>query len=460
MYNFTRSILVLSLLVGSALTSSGAEPNPCAASHKGLFYDNDFSYLQDSAYQGHCLGDCLKRMPVAGGAWGTLDLGGQTRVRYHHERGMGQSQGLTRFQPTETDFVLSRTRLYSNWQATDNVRFFTEGIFAYTSDDGGDYIPRGIDRNFGDFLNLFVDLRLTEETTVRVGRQELLYGNQRLVSPLDWANTRRTFEGIKVMTTLGDWSVDGFYTNFVPVVPDTLDEADYDQPFYGYYATYHGFKNFTFETYYLGYDNQNPGPVTGDFSLHTLGARVIGGIDDWLFELEGGPQFGRQSGLGLEHQAGFWTGGLGRNLGGAWSTTLWAYYDYASGDNLRGTFNQFNQLFPLSHKYFGFIDAVQRANIESPNVLLTMNPTSKTKLLFWYWHLMADQRVTPVPANGGTPPQSTTSRDLGDELDILANYQVGPRSTVLIGWSHFWRGNKILAPTDADFFYTQWETNF
>jgi hypothetical protein len=30
---------------------------------------------------------------------------------------------------------------------------------------------------------------------VRVGRQELLYGSQRLISTLDWANTRRTFQG-------------------------------------------------------------------------------------------------------------------------------------------------------------------------------------------------------------------------------------------------------------------------
>ena len=37
---------------------------------------------------------------------------------------------------------------------------------------------------------------------------------------------------------------------------------------------------------------------------------------------------------------------------------------------------------------------------------------------------------------------------------------IGPRSNVLIGYSHFWRGNKILAPADADFTYAQWELNF
>jgi hypothetical protein len=137
-----------------------AKPNPCATSHKPLFYLNDFNYLNDPNYDGQCLGDCLKGLSLGEcGRWGTVDFGGQQRIRYHHEVGMGQdldgANGLRRFEDTETDFVLSRTRLYTNWKINDRIRFYVEGIFAYTSDDDGSYQPRGIDRNFGDFLNGF-----------------------------------------------------------------------------------------------------------------------------------------------------------------------------------------------------------------------------------------------------------------------------------------------------------------
>ena len=65
-----------------------AKPNPCAGSHKPLFYDNDFSYLNDPCYKGSCLGDALKQNPLgACGQFGTLDIGGELRVRYHHEQG-------------------------------------------------------------------------------------------------------------------------------------------------------------------------------------------------------------------------------------------------------------------------------------------------------------------------------------------------------------------------------------
>lgn len=451
--------------VGAQATTPPAV-DPCSAAFKSVFYNNDFSYLDDPDYHGQCFGDCWKLMPVDRcGKYGTLDVGGQARLRYHHEIGMGQDitgPGLLRFEDTEHDFLLSRVRLYGNWQASETTRVFVEGIFAEVTDDHDTYLPRPIDINCGDFLNAFIDHELEDGCTVRVGRQELLYGAERLISPLDWANTRRTFEGAKLMLAEGDWKVDGFYTHFVPVLPYELDEADYDQPVYGVYSTYAGWKDKTVDLYYIGYDNQHNGdPIVSDFSLSTFGSRLFATHGEWLYEAEGGVQIGRQSGLGLDQDAGFGTAGIGKKYPKhPWTPTIWFYYDYASGNFPGGDFNRFNQLFPLGHKYFGFIDAVQRSNIEAPNVQLTMKPHKKWELLTWYWHFMANSGSDIIPSLGGTPIQSTSRTHFGDELDLLAKYIIGPRSNVLFGYSHFWRGDKILAPQDADFTYVQWELNF
>jgi hypothetical protein len=460
---------IVAVIAPSAANAAAPTPpppaNPCAASHKGVFDANDFSYLNRPGYDGECLGDSLKLMPLAGGEWGTLDLGGQFRERYHHEVGMGQSQGLNRFENTTTNFWLSRARTYVNWKASDRFRVYCEGIFADTSRDGGNYTPRLVDVNPADFLNLFVDAGISDSMTLRVGRQELLFGAERLISPLDWANTRRTFEGARLLFKDGNWTSDAFYTHLVPVNPDALDNADYHQTFYGYYTSYAGFTGVTVDAYYIGYDNTHLGPANGnqDFSLHTTGMRVNGALtDNWLFDMEGGPQFGRQSGLGADQRALFGTAGMGRKLGDLlpWSPTVWCYYDYASGNGPGNGFNRFNQLFPLAHKYFGFIDAVQRSNIQSPNVLVTANPSAKLQMLAWYWHFTADKASDIVPAIGGTPAQSLGRTNLGDELDLLGTITLGPRSNLGIGWSHFWRGSKILAPKDADFAYTQYTLNF
>ncbi len=439
--------------------------DPCTKSHAGVFYANDFSYLKDPAYKGHCLGDDWKLMPVGPcGEYGTLDVGGQQRFRYMHERGMGNEVGTPLgFRRTDNDYLLSRTRLYTNWKVNDDIRFFQEGIFAYVDDWQSDYTPRIIDRNSADYLNFFVDAKMTDHTTLRIGRQELNYGNQRLVSPLDWANTRRTFEGIKAMYKNDDLAIDTFFTNYVPVNPYDFDEADYQQRFYGSYLVFTESESRTWDLYYLGYDNDNPASqVAGqrDFSLHTIGARVNGKKEVWLYEAEGGGQFGRQSGLGVDHSAAFGTIGLGKELGLTWSPTLWLYYDYASGNVPGGDFNRFNHLFPLGHKYIGFIDSAQRSNISSPNALLTMKPNKKTELLFWYHYIGANQAEDIIPGVGFQSAQNTTSKDFGNELDLIAKYNFSARQSALIGYSHLWRGNKIIGDTDINFTYLEWQLNF
>ncbi|MEM8864675.1 MAG: alginate export family protein [Planctomycetota bacterium] len=453
-----------------------AAPNPCLTSHKILFFNNDFSYLNDPGYSGRCLGDCLKLNPI--GKNGQLSIGGQLRLRYHNEESMGFStEGVVGgggpgvgFQGTNEDFLLSRLRLYTDYRYKDVARLYVEGIFAENLDDGDTFLPRIIDRNYGDLLNVFADVNLTDSLIFRIGRQEHLYGAQRLLSPLDWANTRQRFEGIKFLYKKDDWAIDTFWTVFTPVDPDEFDEGDYNRRLYGVYATKTGGKYIpTLDLFYIGFDDTRAlAPITSDFSLHTIGGRAQGGGAKWLYELEGGVQFGRQSGLGVDHNAGYVTGGVGRKFDHDWSPTMWFYYDYASGDDESGGFGRFNQLFPLAHKYLGFADFAQRANISSPNVLMTMQPAQKWKLLLWYYYLGAAESADIVPgvATNTAPLQNTVDDEFVHELDIIIRYQINVRSNILLGYSNVWAGDKLddgmfpILDSDANFTYLQWEQNF
>lgn len=435
-----------------------------ATSHKALFYDNDFSYLNDPDYAGSYLGDSLKQLSVGEcGRFGTMDFGGQYRVRFHNEKGMGRQAASLGFQDTSHDIWLSRFRFYHNWQLNENIRIFTEGIIADVDSTSG-YVPRGIDENRTDLLNLFVDLKLTDNVSVRAGRQELLFGAQRTVSPLDWANTRRTFEGVRGTIKMDDWTIDPFYTNVVPVRATANDKPDYDQKFYGVYATKKAASGDLLDLYYLGYEHQTNGaPVATDFSLHTFGARVFGTMEQYplMYEMEAAFQTGHQRGLNLDHSAGFVTVGLGHKFKELpWSPTIWGYYDYASGNALGEDFNRNNQLFPLAHKYLGFIDAVARSNVSSPNARLTVSPTKKLNLLAWYHYFGANQAADVIPGVAVPSAQNLTSKDFGHELDLLASYQMTPRANLGVGYSRLWAGSKIIGTNDAEFFYTQFTLNF
>lgn len=430
--------------------------------YKGVFYDNNFDYIENPLYDQWFLGDAFKRRRPCDGM--VYDIGGQIRFRQQSENNM-RGIGLTGL---DDDFLLQRIRLFGNVQFSDWLRCYAEALDARSY---GETIPaRGIEINELEMLNLFVDARMWDgergDLFARVGRQELLYGSERLISPLDWANTRRTFDGYKVFWKGADWNVDAFYTRPVLVDGDEWDQPGQNQEFSGFWGTYKGQPNRTVDLYYLTYWNSQQ---LTDFQYQTVGGRYSGNEGVLLWDLEGGVQFGRNSD-GSGHGAGFWITGLGHKRDDLpWKPTLWVYYDWASGSNNLGAGNGFNHLFPLAHKYLGFMDLFGRSNIQTPNVQLTLQPSDKWKLMAWYYYFMLQSRddtpynVNMTPYNPGNRP---ASRELGHELDLTLTYVIGPRMDVLLGYSHFFAGEYydqtpgVAHRGDANFYYVQWQWNF
>ena len=238
-----------------------------ASPYKGLlydndfrYYDNDFRYVSDRAYESTDWFDALKGIEPIDDL--VLDVGGEYRLRFHDEDNM-------RLTGRDENFILHRTRLYTDVRYQKRFRAYAEFIDAASF---GEELPtRGIYVNRADFLNLFGEVTLLDDEsgtlTGRVGRQELQYGSQRLISPLDWANTRRTFDGAKLFWQSDDWNIDGFWTRPVPFaqhVPDdhNFDNPDESQQFYGVFSTYKGCEGQTFDAYYLGLQESNA-PGTG-----------------------------------------------------------------------------------------------------------------------------------------------------------------------------------------------------
>jgi hypothetical protein len=440
--------------------SDAAGDKAAAAAYKNMFYDNDFSYLDDPCYSGWHLGENLKRIRL--GNLLTVDVGGQYRLRLHNERNH-RGLGLTGI---DDDFLLQRTRFYVNAEVGDRVRFYGEMLDAYSSFE--DLAPRPIEENRAELQNLFLDVVAIDgcsgKLTARIGREELQFGSQRLVSPLDWANTRRTFDGAKLMWRGEDWNIDGFFSRPAERIhPDNLNRLDQmndDIDLYGVFTTRKEFGPGSLDLYWLALDNRLVG-----FNYNTIAARYDGGRSNWLYEVEGGAQFGGNAD-GSDHSAGFFTGGLGYKFCGSWSPILWGYFDWASGDDTIG--NGFDHYYPLAHKYLGFMDFYGRRNLQDANLLATVQPTGKLKLVAWY-HYFQLANINDVPYSVVMTPLSLSpsgSRDLGSELDLLAIYNITPRMGLLFGYSHFFPGDYYRTTRglpyeeDANFLYTQFTIDF
>jgi len=451
----------------------GQEMDVKRPQYENLRFDENWSILKgvDRGATGD-FWDRLKYIPFTqdGSVW--LTLGGQVRerVEFYHEYLFGHSE------PKQTDaYLLSRFRLSADLHLTPYVRVFAEGkaSFALDRDLTGGRTPSYVDEF--DLQNGFADINIPISdavmVTLRGGRQELLFGSQRLVGPSDWSNVRRTWDGAAAITRLGEWTVHPFWAELAVVDKYKFNESTGDQRLWGVFATgpLPGVP-LSLDLYWFHARNTNAdyNGSAGRENRDTLGGRVWGKIGDTGLDLEveGAGQFGSVGSDSVA--AGMVTTVLGYNLPVTHlSPRVYVEFDYASGDSRPGgTVNTYNQLFPTSHQTLGYIDYIGRQNVLSANGGLSVKPLSDLTLsLQQYFFWRASDRDAVYNKSGGVLREggSTTARYVGAEIDLLATYQLTRHVLGYAGYSHFFTGEflkKTGAHKDSDFVYAAIQFTF
>ncbi len=460
---------VWDMITGNKKEDRPKRPYPPFALMTTPAFDIDFRYLENPEHEKDIF-DPVKRIHM-GSDW-LLSFGGSFWYRYVHE-----TDSRLNAAGTNNDFHLIRTRVHADLWYQDRVRLFAEFLDARSFSP--ELTPLGIDRNHTDMLNLFTDVKLAEANGpvyVRVGRQELLYGSQRLISTLDWANTRRTFQGVKTFWRNQKFDLDAFWVRPMRTEKGDFDNWDTKQNFWGLWGTIKPLPNHLVDLYYLGLDNRNPiSPVNlaannvlqGDSIIHTWGGRLIGNFDRILYELEGMYQWGERSNLDVSAFAV--ATGVGYRVPLPMNPAVWIRYDFASGDSNPndGRSNTFNHLFPFGHYYMGFMDRVGRQNIHDINAQITMNPLPWFTFISQYHrYYLANERDYLYNAGGAATMRDPTGQSgshVGDEIDFRANFHVSRHQDVLVGYSKLFSGNYLETQRPgvaSDLFYVQYNFRF
>jgi hypothetical protein len=456
-------IIVAVLGCGAALALSEAEAEAEAQAvtpprFHNLRYEEDWSAYRLADPEGL---DRLKFIPLTEAGTSFLSVGGQLRLR-----GEGWSDFNFGGPGIRSDeYGLFRLRLHTDFHFGRLFRVFVEGKSALASRRE---LPGGIrtaDMDTADFQNAFADVQPVPGITFRLGRQELQFGRQRLVSPLDWSNTRpRSFDGVRGIFESGRWRMDGFWSRHVMVRKYSLNTSrGSPQDLYGLYAagelpgTPYGL-----DLYWLGYERRVTGP--GDFPArelrNSLGTRLGGAVPGtrFDFDVEGTVQLGdfefdqietvppgfadlpeiRAFMLAVETGYSFSPGG----------TRVFTGFDYASGNRTDqpDRIGTFHQLFPLGHAYLGYIDLVGRQNIIAWSQGTSFRPLAPllvTADVHHFWrarlrdHLYDTAGNIVIATRQVGPPEP---RRIGLEVDFTATYQVNRHLLFTGGYSHFFPG--------------------
>lgn len=428
-------------------------------------FEIDYRHLEKPGYEKD-LFDPIKRIHM--GDDFLLSFGGSFWYRYMRESD-------ARLTNTSDSYHLIRSRFHADLWFRDRVRLFAEFLDARSFGQG--LTPAPTDVNHTDMLNLFADIKLATikdgPAYLRVGRQELLYGSQRLISTLDWVNTRRTFQGAKAFWRTPTFDLDAFWVRPMITEKDKFDNWDQKQEFFGLWGTYKPRKGQLVDMYFLSLDdNRNralgSNNILGHSITHTLGSRLAGDYNQFLYELEGMYQFGQFS--NQEISAFAVASGAGYHFKGTpMNPQFWLRYDFASGDNNAndGSRNTFNQLFPFGNYYLGWIDRVGRQNIHDFNAQINLHPQPWATFTAQYHRFyLANKQDFLYNAAGAATLRDATGQAgsyVGDEIDFRLNLHVNRHQNILVGYSKLFAGNflKAAAPgVSPDLFYVQYNMRF
>jgi len=404
-----------------------------------------------------------------------LFFSGGVRLRPEYNR------NLTDFSTSaddEVDFISARFRFGIGADVAANTGLYVE---AQNNSIWGDNAKFGnldtsdeddveIYQGYGEARSLF-----GSPASVRVGRQELVYGTEMLLGDADFGRGL-SHDAAKIMLDWRDVSVHAWYAKLVErnaadanVVAPGLLLGDEDIDFWGVYGMYRVKEGTGIDAYWLYVrDVSHAAGVPVDDLRHTIGTRGYVGITE-IISVKG--EFAWQCGN---------TGDAERNIRAfavetsvdldlkklPWSPAAEVGYAFATGDNAAGGHAEtFNPLFQDNHPRLGLTDIFALSNLHAASVQGTVEPVKNVELgagyyAFWV-HKTGD---ASAPLGSGPAPPTGGNNFIGHEVDLFTTYRYSAHTALQLAWAHFFAddyiGSQFGDQGDADRLYLHMTVDF
>jgi Alginate export len=343
---------------------------------------------------------------------------------------------------------------------------------------------------------------------VKLGRQELTYGDQRLIGAAYWLNIPHTFDAIKVRYQNSNFGVDLFTSSLVYTTAGEFNKSNWQDMLSGAYFDFPTWSETNVTEAYVFSRNVARGIVTDDWSqvpapfrfpapqdLYTFGFRTKtkpGQPGPWDYGFEMMWQGGNRTAVfpgttvavaktapRLEQDAWAIVAQAGYTFpGSALKPRLALLASAASGDHNVADRNSetFQNILPSNHGLYGAMDLSGLQNIVDLRLSASVKPTAKTSVALDlhqqflqstsdYWYNVAGvPRNTPGAAPGsgrGYGINPTYSSNLGQEIDVVGGWTVARGLLLEAGVGHFFRGDyikeslRVVGSKDANYCYIQ-----
>jgi len=280
------------------------------------------------------------------------------------------------------------------------------------------------------------------DVALRVGRQNLVYGDQRLLGHLGWKDVARTFDGVKAMYHAGPVKLDVFAVHPADIVAMTPKTAApqgkslvtwEDRRLIGAYGTYSFDAKNGMDAYLINWHHNQHAAVGKGRNMNTFGTRLFGQWNGFDAKAEAVFQTGTWSNTGgnnVSQKASAYAVKAGYTVD-FWKTRFGVEYDYSPGDNKTDPTTHKTFVFPFhtNHAHYGEMDFFSWANMKDLRFSLKTSPLAGLTLI-GNAHLLylAEAKGDWVNVVGvgnvfaGAPGYRQTKA--GNEIDLKLVYKV------------------------------------
>jgi hypothetical protein len=446
--NAVSSLLAAVLPGMVAAQPTPDEPLRCATApptYRFLRHAEDWQSLRDSACRNDYW-DTWKHIALGTSVDPVLTLGGDARLVLINARylSFGNEGG------DNHNVLLQRYHAHASLRVSGELRLFAE--LKSNHQNGREPGPLGTDVDRLDVHQAFVDLGAESATSLRLGRQELVYGSGRRIFPRNGPNVRGNFDALRLVTRAADWRADAFVFRPVAIDPGRFDDNTIrDQTFWGVYATgpHRWITPASLDVYYIGAKRDAGQFQQGAASelRHTLGVRLFGRIDAWDHDHELSLQWGRFGGASIRAWAvASETGYTWRDAARRPRASL--RLSVASGDRdpTDPSLQTFNSLLPRG----GAVDEgfnVSAANITHLRAALTFDVSPAAQATFAANSTWRTSRRDGVYGPGGglirRSVADSTARHVGDSVNVYLLWAIDRHASVDLGAGYFWSGRFV-----------------
>lgn len=392
-----------------------------------------------------------------------LDLGANIRLRHEYQDGFD----VRRYAPNTSDqFLLTRVMLDINLRLDPSRRLFIQFRDAHalgTRLQREDFPRSNPMEDIWDIRQAFFEWKKigSSHLDLKVGRQQISYGDQRIFGPGLWGNTGRyAWDAVLAHVDTQRFWFDAWAGRPIENRPELWPNREFKAPFA--FVLYSGVKGFPcrLDVFYAAkYDYRST--IQGESGNGGLLSHSIG------FQLQ------KPVGKGLDYSASF-IGQMGRygndrirafgsnsavgvTLPWKWSPRLAGQFTWGSGDQnpsdgIHGTFD--GVFGGADINFYGDLNLFFWANLRDYEWDFHLQPSQSTKLFFEHHYFTLDQDRDAWYTTGLAPLRrdmnGLSGKSLGHEIDLRFSWRPVKELELLIGLGRYFPAGFAKATGTAD----------